>query len=87
MRHLLRQAAVLSFAVSLGFFCSCERHRASELPDEQEHDKSAAPDAHHGKPDAKAHQQEKGSHSAPQASASPAGTAAQFFPSVSPSPR
>ena len=93
MRLLLRQAALFSFAISLAFFCSCERHRATELPEEHEHEKSGAPDAHDRgakgpHENDKAAHGEKHEHAAPGAAASPAvGTPAQFFPSASPSPR
>lgn len=83
MRLLFRQAAILCFAVSLGFFCSCERHRATELPAEQErglqpgtHEEKTAPAGQH-------HPEDGASNTA----ASPVGTPAQFFPQTSPSPR
>jgi len=95
MRSFLGKVAGFSSAVLIGCFGSCERHRATELPAEQEHAKSAAPDAHdrgshagppgHGTP-AIGHEHPQ-DHAAPPAAASPVGTPAQFFPPTSPSPR
>jgi len=95
MRSLLGRLVGFSSAVLIGFFGSCERHRATELPAEQEHAKSAAPDAHDRGAHAGApgnetpasgheHRQDNAAHAA---AASPAGTPAQFFPQTSPSPR
>ena len=82
MRLFLRHAALFSFALSLAFFCSCERHRAEELPAEEEHEKSGAPDAHDRGPAMGTHEHGKAEHAASPAAATPA----EFFPAASASP-
>jgi hypothetical protein len=87
MRSLLRHAALFSFAVSLGFFCSCERHRAAELPEEPEHEKSGAPDAHDRGQEIGNEVKTDTAQGSSNEEARPAGTPAEFFPATSPSPR
>ena len=100
MRTTLRRAVVLSSAVCLAFFCSCERHHPGELPNHEAH----GPGGGHGHPSSDGHGHGKDdhghakdahatdahkdhAHGAPNTGASPVGTPAQFFPAASPSPR
>jgi len=94
VRSLLRRAAVVTSAAALICFCSCERHRASELAEEGEHGKTegAGDKKAHGKSEQAAHDTEHGdtqsrattAMSVTPPPASPSPTAANFFPTASP---
>ncbi|MDQ2660233.1 MAG: hypothetical protein M3Y03_07405 [Verrucomicrobiota bacterium] len=77
MRSLIRQAVVLSAAIAVICFCSCERHHPGELPVEGEQT-SAKPGEHDDTVrDADHHHHESGA-------AETHATPAEFFPQSTP---
>ncbi|MDQ3119856.1 MAG: hypothetical protein M3Q89_09870 [Verrucomicrobiota bacterium] len=93
-RSLLRKAAVLTSAAALICFCSCERHRAGELPSHDSHANSEAADHAHadGKAEKPGHGTEHGdtqnrattAMSVTPPPATPGPTPVNFFPTATP---
>lgn len=85
MRLFFRKIAVAASALSLIFFCSCERHHPDELPAEHaeagaaEHDQAVENERQSGP--AKGDEQLRATTALP---ATPTPTAAQFFPENTP---
>jgi len=78
MRCSLRQLAVVSSAVTLLFFCSCERHHPDELPVEKHAKPAADKHGHAGHGEKRDHSVE------PSRTAPVSPTPAQFFPESTP---
>ncbi|MBA3544158.1 MAG: hypothetical protein H0T83_06940 [Chthoniobacterales bacterium] len=93
-RSLFREAAVFTFAAALVCFCSCERHRADELPSHEENANSeAAAHEHADKQKEKPARSDERGDSQSRATtamsvtpppASPSLTPANFFPTATP---
>ena len=77
MRLFFREIAVVSSAVTLIFFCSCERHHPEELPAEH------VATGEHASPEGDEHHAAPGTAVVP-IPTKPTATPAEFFPASTP---